>query len=168
MKNKEQTMKLAHDLAYFYEKTYGCCSQCVLGAIKSSVGNISDEVFKAGTGLAAGLSGNGGACGALTGGIMSISSYCGREFSDLPDPNGIRFKTFKIARKLADRFVEEYGSVDCKDIQTKLMGRSFDIVKDPGSRDLLIAAGGHDTICTEVCGKAAAWVIEILDEEGLL
>ena len=32
----------------------------------------------------------------------------------------------------------------------------------------VLAAGGHSTACPVVCGKAAVWVIEILDEEGLL
>ncbi len=98
---------------------------------------------------------------------MAISSFCGRDFSNLPDPNGIRFKTFRMSRKLVERFEKEYGSADCREIQTKMMGRSFDILKE-GERDLLIAAGGHDTKCTKVCGNAAMWVIEILDGEGLL
>ncbi|MPN18419.1 hypothetical protein SDC9_165779 [bioreactor metagenome] len=167
MENVEQTKQLVHDLAYYYEKTYGCCSQCVLGAIKSTVGNVSDSVFKASTGFGAGLSGAGYSCGALTGGIMAINSFCGREFSNFPDPQRTRFTAFRLTRKLVDRFEKEYGSADCRDIQTKLMGRSFDILKE-GERDLLIAAGGHDTKCTGVCGKSAAWVIDILNEEGLL
>jgi len=170
MENIESVKKLAYDLAYFYERNYGCCSQCVLAAIKNTVGEtqISDDVFKSCTGLGAGLAGGGYACGALTGGIVALSCFLGRDLDDFPDPDGIRFKTFQISRRLVDRFEEEYGSCggDCSGVQTKLMGRSFDILH--GERDAFIAAGGHDTVCPSVCGKAAQWVIEILNDEGLI
>jgi len=60
MENVNSVKKLAYDLAYFYEKEYGCCSQCVIGAIKNTIGSrISDDVFKSATGLGAGLAGAG-------------------------------------------------------------------------------------------------------------
>ena len=169
MENVNSVKKLAYDLAYFYEKEYGCCSQCVIGAIKNTIGSrISDDVFKSATGLGAGLAGAGYACGALTGGIMALSCFVGRDISDFPDPEGIRFKTFQLSRRLVDRFEEEYGECggDCSAVQTKLMCRSYDILK--GERDDFINAGGHDDICPSVCGKAAEWVVDILNEEGLI
>jgi len=74
----------------------------------------------------------------------------------------------RLGRKLVERFEQEYGvnGGDCSAIQTKLMGRSYDILR--GERDEFIANGGHDDICPDVCGKAAAWVIDILAEEGLI
>jgi len=99
---------------------------------------------------------------------MAISSFLGREIDNLPDPDGIRFKTFALARRLVSRFEEEYGKRggDCAVIQTRIMGRSFDIMN--GERDALLAAGGHDDKCPSVCGNSAVWVIEILHEERLL
>ena len=170
MQNLESAKKMAFDLANFYEQQYGCCSQCVLAAVKQTVGNdkISDDVFKATTGLGAGLAGGGYACGALTGGIAAISCFVGREIDNFPDPSGIRFKTFQLSRKLVERFEKEYGTDggDCAAIQTKLMGRSYDILN--GERDIFIEAGGHSTVCPVVCGKAAQWVVELLSDEGLL
>ena len=170
MKNVESAKKLAFDLAHFYEMQYGCCSQCVLAAVKQAVGNdkISDAVFKSVTGLGAGLAGAGYACGALTGGIAAISCFVGRELENFPDPDGIRFQTFRLSRKLVERFEKEYGESggDCSAIQTHLMGRSYDILN--GERDEFIRQGGHSTVCPVVCGKAAQWVVEILAEEGLL
>lgn len=169
MEDIESAKKVAFDLANFYEHQYGCCSQSVLGALKCTVGSqISDDTFKSSTGLGAGLAGAGYACGALTGGIMALSCFMGREFQDLPDPEGIRFQTFQLARRLVRRFEEEYGENggDCSAILTKLMGRSYDILN--GERDAFIKAGGHDTICPVVCGKAAEWVVEILNEEKLI
>ena len=170
MENLESVKKVAYELANLYEQKYGCCSQCVLAAIKNTIGSdkISDNTFKASTGLGAGIGGTGYACGALTGGVMAISCFVGREFENLPDPEGVRFTTFKLSRKLARRFVEEYGENggDCSAVQTKLMGRSYDILN--GERDEFIANGGHSTVCPVVCGKAAMWVIDILAEEGLI
>ena len=103
-----------------------------------------------------------------TGGIMALSCFKGRELRNFSDPEGKRFETFRMARKLVDRFEAEYGvnGGDCSAVQIRLMGRSFDIVR--GEREAFLAAGGHSTACPGVCGKAAAWVIEILDVEGLL
>lgn len=170
MTNIDSVKQVAYDLANFYEQEYGCCSQCVLAALKNTIApdKISDSAFRAATGLGAGLCGAGYSCGALTGGIMAISCFVGRDFDNLPDPNGVRFDTFRMGRKLVERFEEEYGENggDCSAIQTKLMGRSYDILK--GERDEFIANGGHTTVCPDVCGKAAMWVIDILAEEGLL
>ena len=65
----------ADTLAYKYEKKYGGCPQCVLAAVKETVGGISDDVFKAATGLAGGVAVVGaGTCGALSGGVMALST----------------------------------------------------------------------------------------------
>lgn len=169
MNDIESVKKLVYDLAFFYEKEFGCCSQCVLGAIKNTVGSgISNDVFKSATGLGAGLAGAGYSCGALTGGIMAMSCFLGRGIEDFPDPEGIRFKSFQLARRLVQRFEDTYGECggDCSAIQTKLMGRSYDILA--GERDDFIEAGGHENICPSVCGDAAMWTVEILNEEGLI
>ena len=170
MENPESVKTAVYDLARFYEANYGCCAQCVLAAVKNTVGmeKISDNAFRAATGLAAGLAGAGYACGALTGGILALSCFLGRDIGNFPDPEGIRFQTFRLCRRLVDRFEAEYGpgGGNCAAIQTKLMGRSYDILR--GERDEFIANGGHTTVCPVVCGKAAAWVIEILSEEGLI
>lgn len=97
-----------------------------------------------------------------------MSCFLGREIKDFPDPDGIRFKTFELSRRLVDRFEKEYGECggDCSAIQSKLMGRSYDILK--GERDEFIDNGGHDTVCPSVCGNAAKWVVELLCDEGLI
>ena len=169
VENLEAIKQMAYDLAAFYEKSYGCCSQCVVGAVKNVVApQISDDVFLAATGLGAGIGSCGYACGALTGGIMVISCFVGRSMREFPNADKIRTDTFRIARRLVKKFEQEYGECggDCAAIQTKLMGRSFDLFA--GDRDAFIAAGGHDTVCPAVCGKAAVWTIEILADEGLI
>jgi C_GCAxxG_C_C family probable redox protein len=152
-------------LAYRYEQIYGGCSQAVVGAFKGALGVVTDEVFKASTGLAGGVGLMGHTCGALLGGVMILSTYLGREYKDFPDPEGQRFESFRLAKKLVERYEAEYGSSKCTDIQTKIMGRPYDIWTE---RDEFLAAGGHDDKCPSVCGNAARWVLEILTEEGLL
>ena len=166
MENSKEIKKMAYDLGLFYERTYGCCSQCVLAAIKNTLGNIPDDVFKSSTGLGAGIAGAGYACGALTGGVMALSMFVGRTYDNFPDPDGIRFKTFELSRKLAEKFEAEYGGGNCSDVQKAIMGRSYDIMR--GERDIFIEHGGHDDKCPIVCGKAAEWTVELLEEAGLI
>jgi len=161
-------LKKAETLAYQYEKKYGGCAQCVLGALKNTIGGISDDVFKAGTGLAGGVALNGaGTCGALSGGVMALSMYLGREYNNFADPQRVRTDSAKICKKLVDRFETEFGSGNCKDIQRRVMGRSFNLWNKQDHQDFL-AAGGHEDKCPMVCGKAARWVIEILQEGRLI
>lgn len=157
----------AYNLAEKYERQYGGCSQCVLGAIKDTVGGIGDDVFKAGTGLAGGIGLTGNSCGALTGGVMAISSYLGREYANFADPDRVRFKTFELAAKLQGRFAEEYGTSLCRQIQKKTIGKSFDLWNKEEYKEF-IEAGGHTTKCPSVCGFAAACVIDLLYEAKLI
>jgi C_GCAxxG_C_C family probable redox protein len=158
---KEEVVKLAWD----YERDFGGCSQAVVGAFKKAVGGISDDVFKAATGLGGGVGLTGNTCGALAGGVMVLSAFLGREYEDFPDPDGIRFESFKLAKELVERFEAEYGSAKCMQIQTKIIGRFYDIWTE---REAFLAAGGHDDKCTSVCANAARWVFEILSDRDLL
>ena len=157
----------ASKLAEKYEQEYGGCTQCVLAAIKETIGGISDEVFKAGTGLAGGIGLSGNSCGALTGGVMALSCYLGRDYDQFPDPDCERINSYRLAARLQQKFEEEYGTSLCQGIQTKIMGRSFNLW-DPKDKEAFLEAGGHDDKCPLVCEKAAAFVIDILNEENLI
>jgi len=157
----------ASKLAFEYERDFGGCAQCVLASIRDSAGGVSDDVFKSATGLACGIARTGHACGACIGGAMAIASFWGRAYDNFADPAGVRQKTFDMCLELVKRFEKEYGSCVCKDIQTKLMGRWYDL-KIPEEKEKFLAAGGHDDKCTGVCANAAKWVIEILAAEGLV
>ncbi len=166
-KDLEQIKANASALATKYEQEYGGCSQAVLGALRDTIGGFSDEVFKAGTGLAGGIGLGGNSCGALTGGVMAISCYFGRDYAQFPDPDGERFKSFRLADKLQRKIEEEYGTSICKEIQTKIMGRYYDL-RITSERDEFLKAGGHGDKCPAVCAKAAEFVIDILNEENLI
>ena|SRR5665648_20801 len=165
---KSEFIMLVERLAIKNEREYGGCSQCVVAAFKESTDRISDDVFKAATGLAGGIGITGKTCcGAITGGIMVLSTYLGREYNNFKDPNKIRFETFKMSKELVNRFEAEYGTVVCDEIKKKIMGRTFNLWDEKEYEEFL-AAGGHDDKCPLVCGNAAKWVAEILVEKELI
>ncbi|RJQ65625.1 MAG: C_GCAxxG_C_C family protein [Desulfobacteraceae bacterium] len=161
----EKIKKQIAELAYLYEQKYGGCSQAVVGAFKKVLNGIGDDVFKAATGLAGGGGLTGNTCGALSGGIMVLSTFLGREYENFADPEGKRFDSFRLAKELVERFEAEYGSGKCELIQTRILGRFYDIWTE---RDAFLAAGGHDDKCPSVCADACRWVVEILSEHRLL
>jgi C_GCAxxG_C_C family probable redox protein len=160
----------AYELGKEYEKTCKGCSQCVIAALQDALGIRNDDIFKAATGLAGGGCGTlDGSCGAYVGSIMVLGSLVGRERDKFADseiiaPDG---RAFRLFRKFRDKYIKEYGSVVCRNIQTKVLGRPYYLV-DPDEWQKFEAAGGHgDKGCPEVVGKAARWMAEIILEEGL-
>lgn len=160
--------KRAYELGKQYEKEYRGCGQCIIAAVQDTFDIRNDDVFKAATGLAGGgARTTDGSCGAYSGGIMVLSFLLGRERSNFKDPDGIRFRTAELAKKLHDKFIQEYGSVVCRNIQTKLMGRPF-YLADPDEAEKFEQAGAHEVHCLGVVGNAAQWVAEIILTENLL
>ncbi len=157
----------AYRLGFEYEREYGGCSQCVFAAVMDTLGLRSDESFKAATGLAGGLARSGlSACGALAGGVMAIGVLHGRERGEFKDLGRKRDKAFLLAKLLLDRFLEEYGSCICRDVQEKIFGRSFNLW-DPLEVEEFTKAGAHKDKCTEVVGLTASWTVEILANEEM-
>jgi C_GCAxxG_C_C family probable redox protein len=160
----------AYKLGKEYEKSYGGCSQCVVAALQDALNIRNDDIFKAATGLAGGGGGTlDGSCGSYVGAIMVLGSLLGRgrdNFVSLDQTVG--FRTLELVRKFREKYIQEYGSVVCRNIQTKTLGRPYYIV-DPDEMAKFEAAGGHgDKGCPEVVGKAAKWMAELIEEEGLL
>jgi len=167
-KGAEKVTQKAYDLGYEYEKTYRGCGQCVMGALQDAFDMRDDSLFKAMTGYAGGGATTGeGGCGAYVAGILFLSSLKGRERNNFADPERIRFQTFALARKLHDKFIAEFGCVNCRDIHIKMFGRPY-YLPDADEMRKFDDAGGHTTVCTEVCGKGARWAAELAIEEGLI
>lgn len=156
------------DVAYAkgeeYERVYHGCSQCVVAALQDAFGVRNDDIFKAATALAggAGLTGD-GSCGAYSGALLMMGHFVGRERDDFADAEGVRHETHEMARKLRERFIAEYGTVICRDIQTKTLGRPF-YLPDPDEAQKFGEAGAYDHNCPAVVGKAARWAAEIILE----
>lgn len=160
---RQEILDRAYSMGYDYEQKYGCCSQCVLAAIQDVLGIGSDEVVKVSHSLAGGGAiSTRGTCGALNGGMMAISAVHGRD--RLNFGKGVYMDAFKPAKRLFDRFVAEFGSPICADVQTKLFGRSYDLW-DPNEYAAFEAAGAHRDKCPSVVGRTARWTAEILLDE---
>lgn len=163
------TAEKAYELGKEYERNYMGCSQCAVAALQDALGIRNDDIFRAATGLAAG-SGMAidGSCGAYAGAILILGFLLGRERDNFDDPEGIRYKTHKLVRKFRDKYIQEYGSVVCRNIQTKVLGRPY-YLADLDEFKKFEDAGGHDDSgCPEVVGKAARWMAELILEENLL
>jgi C_GCAxxG_C_C family probable redox protein len=164
----QEVAEKAYKLGKEYEKTYRGCGQCVIAALQDTLDMRNDNIFKATTGLAGGtgLAADSG-CGAYIGSILMLGLLLGRERENFSDPAGIRFKTHELTRKLREKFIQEYGSVICRDIQNKILGRYY-YLADPQEYEKFHNAGAHDIHCPEVVGKAAKWMAEIILEEKLI
>jgi len=168
MENKTELIEKVGDAAYEFERTYTGCSQCVVGAFKKILGNkISDEVFKASTGFSGGIGLMGGTCGAFIGGVIVLSNFLGREYKYFNDPQEIRRKNYHLVIELSDRFKQKYNSYICKNIQERIMGRSFNFW-NPDEYKKFLDAGGDTDKCPSVCKSSACWVMEILIKNDLI
>ena len=150
----------AYRSAYEYEQTFGCCPQCVLAAIQDVLGTGSNELFKAAHGLAGGGAlTQRGTCGALAGALLAVGAEHGRDRADFA--RGPQMQSYALAKKVFDAFVDEFASPICAEIQTREMGRSFDLW-DQKEFEAFLAAGGHQDKCPNVAGTAARIAASVL------
>jgi C_GCAxxG_C_C family probable redox protein len=147
--------------AHGYDQ-YSGCSQSVLLALQEGLEVGDLESFKSATVLSGGVARRGETCGALLGALMGLGLVKGRErIEDTPK----YVDAMGIANEISDEFLRslkaEFGfgepleSTLCREIQTRIYGRPFDL-RDSAQRDAFLAAGGHsDEGCYKVCGIAA-------------
>ena len=127
------------------------------------MGIVDDAVFKAGHALAGGGAlTTQGTCGALVGALLAVSSQFGRDKANFG--RGRYLKNSQPAKRIFDRFVAEFDSPICGQVQAKMMGRAFDMW-DGDDFKAFEAAGGHVDKCPVVAGFAAGLAVEILLEE---
>ena len=147
------------------EMKFGGCGQCVLYSLIENGLDVSKDVFRSASGLAAGVGRQGETCGAVTGAILAISALNGREFDKLAE-TAARNKTFALCYRFIDKFKAEYGSIQCRDIQKKLYGKSYNMTNFEDFQAFL-ADGGHEPQgCPAVVGNAAKWAVEVLEEDA--
>ena len=165
MFEKQELLREVFELAVENEMNYFGCSQAVLGALQEKFGEITVDVFKAGSALAGGVARQGETCGALIAAIMAVGSVVGREkFEDME-----RFQeAMEPAIKAYSIFRQEVGHTSCSEIQRRLVGKAYRLYISE-EREAFINARGHDRKgCPSVCGIAARAATEvILETKGL-
>jgi C_GCAxxG_C_C family probable redox protein len=144
--------------AFDYEYNYGACPQCILAAIQETLGGVDDATIKAAHGLAGGggLAGV-GACGALTGGLLALSTKYGRDRDKLD--KGRYLNNFKKCNELVERFRQEFGGVTCRELQQKFTGQTYDMWQADQYKAFDEARGKQ---CAHATGTVARWVAEML------
>lgn len=147
------------------EQQYGGCGQSTLYALKKVL-NLPDAVLDSAAAFQAGMAAMGKyACGALCGGVMALSYYRGRKTSDFETYEDVNYRDLMFQNLYLQKFQAEYGGINCSDVQTKIMGRPYNLLKEYMA---FLKAGGHDDKCPYVCAFAAETVIRMLAEENLL
>jgi len=159
----ENVLNKAFESGKQHEMKSGGCPQCTIAGIFEALDIENDDVFKAATGLAdgVGLTGD-GHCGALSGGSMVISYLFGRKKEDFGDMMK-QMPALILSKKLHDQFVEKYGTCRCADIQTKFVGRFFNLY-DPEEMKAAYKAGMVDK-CSTLVGEVARMATKIILEK---
>ena len=149
---REILLKKAYEMGAECSRKYKGCSQCVVAAVQDILDIRDDMLFKAATGLSGGIGLSGiGPCGGISGGVLVLSQ---------------RFKTYDLVNKLVDAYLDEFGAIACRDVQTKKFGRSY-YLRDPQEKEKFQEAGGNTDKCPDVVGKAAQMTVKIILDEGL-
>ena len=122
------------------------CAQAVLCSLNEGLqgGLRRDIAARLASGLAEGLGGSGCLCGALTGGVLAIGLFMGRDGRTLLKASGSSFSTALLHRQFADRF----GSACCKVLSKKVKH----------------GAKAHFDQCAELTGAAAEIASRIILE----
>ncbi|MEM3786753.1 MAG: C-GCAxxG-C-C family protein [Nitrososphaeria archaeon] len=151
----------AYEYGIKYESQYGGCAQTTIAALYKIFPSLENEsIFKCASGLGGGIGlTNQGNCCALTAAVMVVGQILGRELKNINDPEKTRFKMYHVAQKLVDKFFNTYNTILCCDIQTKLMGKCYDMYTE---WEAFLKAGGHSDACPTVVGNAAKFATEII------
>ncbi len=143
--------KAAQRAAECFASGYNC-AESVLIAATEHVAVKSTAVPRAATAFGGGIARMQLTCGALTGGVIAIGLFCGRD-----DPKGDRARSDGIAKEYATWFEARFGCADCRG----LSGMDF---SDPEQSAAFRAPGGkHQTICVPLVREAAAKLCRLLD-----
>jgi len=111
------------------------CAECVLTTMAEFYGFNSPAIPRIATAFGGGIAGMQNACGAFTGGAMTIGMLMGRD-----EPGGNREHAVIACKSLRTFIVERCGSIDC----SAIVGRwDFSL-----QRQAFRAEGGkHQTVC---------------------
>ncbi|MBN1613566.1 MAG: C_GCAxxG_C_C family protein [Deltaproteobacteria bacterium] len=172
--SRRKLLQRVYDFGSAYEINSYSCSQCTVAALYRVL-DIPEALVKAACSNAAGTAWQlVGTCGGLVGGIMVLDYFYGRPFGHMSDKKVIQdpnvtdlLSSQKIARLLFNKYIEEYGTITCADIQQQLYGRVF-YLEDMQEFQKMEEAGGHANPekAPKIVGNAARWTMEILLDKG--
>ena len=128
--NAEEQERLIMEIEETADKNaekYRGCSQWALYALQQHLNLWNIDVFRAASGFAGGVGGSGELCGALSGGLLAIGFVYGRDTLEPIETSEAFNNSMERCAQLCDRFKEEFGGINCRDVQKQLFGRSWDM-----------------------------------------
>ena len=184
MVSRAELVKSALQMGKEEELKYVGCSQSTFSAVckafrKAGMPLMDQEdeekIFKGMIGLQGGCGSSArGSCGACSGAAFCVSWALDKSREDNHEDLGGTFDTvnWTVKEGIVDRFMKDYGSCVCRDIQFCRFGNAIDFLSKKGEvrSDFLensetseVCQGGNCTIA-----KAAAWAVEaICDIKGI-
>lgn len=142
---KEKYLDEIQEAARYNEAEYGSTVRCILFTLHKYLGLYDDErvkgAIKAAAAFPGGIAGNTEVCGGMIAGVMAISLVYGPEPQDeldciipdtpayIPESGRMYRANRERAAEFITRFRNTFGSVECKDIHTKIWGKTYDLRK---------------------------------------
>jgi C_GCAxxG_C_C family probable redox protein len=166
---KTELLDRVEERAAYYMNRYRGCGQCALRALQEEL-NLGGgpAVLKAAGFTNLGIALTQTICGAVLGGIMAMGLACGREdFADSIYPEPLILdeeyqlpKSLMLIRSFYQRFIQEFGSTSCRELQIRIFGRNFEtLIMEEEEKFHL--AGGH-VACVGLVSKSARLAAEII------
>ncbi len=167
---KQEILDRVERKASAYDYEFAGCGQMVVLALQQEFKLATGmTVFKALTFGGRATWGVGGVCGALIGGVLALGLASGRDkledtiWPNPEDKGETGFpKSVETVRRFYRKCLEEFGSYQCRDIQARFIGKSF----NPEDREesMKFEHEGGREVCSKCTGKAARLAAEALME----
>ncbi|HKL41442.1 MAG TPA: C-GCAxxG-C-C family (seleno)protein [Clostridia bacterium] len=146
MVNEVSISKIKNDAEKMFRDGKFYCSEAIVYSIKNNFElDISDKIIAMASGFPVGVGKSKCMCGAVSGGIMSLSYFFGREKGGDP----IVEKNLKLAHELQQSFKDNHKVLCCS-----ILTKDFDM-----------ASGAHKEQCISFTGEMAEKTGEIIVRE---
>lgn len=129
------------------------CAESVLISIAESRHIQSDFIPRIATGFCSGMARTGGQCGAVSGAIMAINLFKGRQ-SPTESVDG----SYALVRELMKQFAEQFGSTNCR----MLLGCDLDTPEGQQT----FRANQLIERCYDYAEGATRMAMSLLEEQG--
>lgn len=181
MVEKEKVVKRAKELGAENELKYVGCAQSTFCAVVDALREVGVELvtpeveevfFTSCVGLSGGVGITGrGSCGAVVGASLAVSLATGvgkKEQEKDPLSRQISYKN--VREYIANKFLEKYGGLTCRDVQLTRFGKAWDLTRpecyEDFNKNRLEKCRTPEGKTTEECtiAVAAAWSVEAILE----
>jgi C_GCAxxG_C_C family probable redox protein len=150
--------------AYDYEFNYHGCSRSALCSLQHNLDlGGDDKVIAAASPLSGGVGLMGEVCGAITGSLMAIGMAMGKwGGQDLTNAEGL-YRSLGAAKIFYQKVLEQEGSVLCRHLQARALGRYIPIM-EPTMYPKLVEVNVYPK-CAGLVGRVARLAAEFILEQ---